>query len=71
MARRKRDRTRKRQATAVILSEPDSSMSPIVYIAGGALAGYYLLPSVVSLDPMMSAVAGAAAGYAAHQYMGL
>lgn len=35
-----------------------------MYIGGGALAGYYLAPSLPGgLTPMMAAVAGAVAGY--------
>lgn len=41
----------------------------MLYVGGGAVAGYFLGPSVGISDQMMGAAAGAVAGYLADMYM--
>lgn len=42
----------------------------MMYILGGAVVGYFAVPMLVSgTDPLMGAVVGAVAGYAAEQWM--
>ena len=46
----------------------DSMNLPIYYMGGGAAAGY-MFAGNFGFTPVMGAVAGAAAGYAAHMIM--
>lgn len=41
----------------------------MTYIIGGAVAGYFLGPSMLRVDAMMGAAAGAVGGYVVDQMM--
>jgi hypothetical protein len=41
----------------------------MTYIIGGAVAGYFLGPSMMRVEPIMGAAAGAVAGYVVDQMM--